>query len=65
MSTPSGDDEAEDAQRRRLRDEVFGDVLPETTRDERSSGAEETDSGGNDGAGNDEWLRANVPPHHG
>jgi hypothetical protein len=60
VSAPSGDDEADDAQRRRLRDEVFGDVLPETTGDERSLGAGETDSGGND-----EWLRSNVPPHHG
>ncbi|AOD22084.1 MULTISPECIES: hypothetical protein [Rhodococcus] len=36
---------------------IFGDVLPETTRDERG----ENDSGGGD---SDEWLRRQVPPHH-
>lgn len=46
-----------EARRRRLRDRVFGDVLPETTEDERGPAAE--------GGGNDEWLRSNVPPHHG
>ena len=39
---------------------VFGDVLPDTTSDERdpeapSSGESATDT----------WLRAQVPPHHG
>lgn len=40
--------------------EVFGDVLPDTTRDERDdqpTGPGET--------GTDAWLRAQVPPHHG
>ncbi len=47
------------ARRRRLREQVFGDVLPETTGDEREPGAgERSDS-------NDESLRHNVPPHHG
>jgi hypothetical protein len=48
-------------QRRRRMAEVFGDVLPETTRDERDddrSSATERDRG-------DAWLRAQVPPHHG
>ncbi|MFV9427643.1 hypothetical protein ACNJ7K_03785 [Rhodococcus aetherivorans] len=36
---------------------IFGDVLPETTRDERG----ESDAGGGD---SDEWLRRQVPPHH-
>ena len=53
---PSGDD----ASRRRRREQVFGDVLPETTGDEREQGAGEPER-----AGNDEWLRRNVPPHHG
>ncbi|WP_278261360.1 hypothetical protein [Nocardia sp. AG03] len=35
---------------------IFGDVLPETTRDERGS---------EHSGDNDEWLRAQVPPHHG
>jgi hypothetical protein len=43
---------------RRLLDEIFGDVLPDTTSDER-------EPGGSDGAGSEEWYRANRPPHHG
>ncbi|MFD3810475.1 hypothetical protein [Rhodococcus sp. NPDC058639] len=40
---------------------IFGDVLPETTRDERGKGDE-----GREGRGDsDEWLRQQVPPHHG
>ena len=54
-----------DAERRRRRARVFGEVLPESTSDERD------DWGGraarsNDGTGStDEWLRGQVPPHHG
>jgi len=53
------DDPAElpDRVRRRL-DEVFGDVLPEVTRDEVGSPDEQPALQG------DEWLRANRPPHH-
>ncbi|MFD3748617.1 hypothetical protein [Nocardia sp. NPDC058633] len=36
---------------------IFGDVLPETTGDERGEGSR--------GSGGDEWLRSQVPPHHG
>jgi hypothetical protein len=43
-------------QRRRRLAAVFGDVLPETTSDER----DESDSGMAE-----EWLRRQVPPHHG
>lgn len=46
---------AEEARRRR-RALVFGEVLPETTSDERGPSSEQ---------GNDSWLRDNVPPHHG
>jgi hypothetical protein len=46
-------------QRRRRLAEVFGDVLPETTGDERAPGEPEDDSAA------DAWLRAQVPPHHG
>ncbi|MGW4634745.1 hypothetical protein [Nocardia sp. NPDC004415] len=35
---------------------IFGEVLPETTRDERGSGHS---------GDSDEWLRSQVPPHHG
>ncbi|GLY64202.1 hypothetical protein [Amycolatopsis taiwanensis] len=44
-----------DPDRRRL-DEVFGDVLPETTSDERDAGAPERDR--------DSWYQENRPPHH-
>lgn len=41
---------------RRTLDEVFGDVLPETTSDERESGPPRS--------GNDDWHLENRPPHH-
>jgi hypothetical protein len=54
------DDPAElpDDVRRRL-DAVFGDVLPEITRDEVAEGADDARA-----RQDDEWLRANRPPHH-
>jgi hypothetical protein len=45
-----------DWRRRRRLAEVFGDVLPDTTGDERSRG---------DSGTSEEWLRRQVPPHHG
>jgi hypothetical protein len=43
--------------RRRARlAEVFGDVLPDTTSDEREPGELRED---------DAWWRSQVPPHHG
>jgi hypothetical protein len=48
-----------DPVRRRL-DEIFGDVLPDVTRDEQGDAADEPLP-----AAGDEWLRANRPPHHG
>jgi hypothetical protein len=53
-----GDARAEAARRRRLA-EAFGDVLPETTSDERDPGESMRDDD------TDEWLRGQVPPHHG
>jgi hypothetical protein len=47
-----------DPLRRRL-DEIFGDVLPEVTRDEQPDAADQPPAAG------DEWLRVNRPPHHG
>lgn len=44
-----------EAQRRRRIDVVFGDVLPETTSDERGRGPETTP---------DSWYLENRPPHH-
>ncbi|MFZ2015534.1 MAG: hypothetical protein WAV00_17080 [Nocardioides sp.] len=46
-------------QRRKRLASVFGDVLPDTTSDER-----EPDGGDSEAAG-ERWLRAQVPPHHG
>lgn len=46
-----------DWERKRRLAAVFGDVLPETTSDERDPAA--------DPASGDDWLRAQVPPHHG
>ena len=51
---------ARDRARRRARlAEVFGDVLPESTSDDRD------DDVRRDGSAADAWLRAQVPPHHG
>ena len=50
--------ELEWVRRRRLA-EVFGDVLPETTSDDRDEPAAKEESS------QDAWLRAQVPPHHG
>jgi len=60
MTSPEPPRRAEvpDRVRRRL-DEVFGEVLPEVTRDETGDPAEERPA-----AQGDEWLRANRPPHH-
>ncbi|MGW7531654.1 hypothetical protein [Amycolatopsis sp. NPDC054798] len=44
-----------EAQRRRRVDEIFGDVLPETTSDERGRTPETTP---------DSWYLENRPPHH-
>ena len=58
MSSSPDAPEPEWVRRRRLA-AVFGDVLPETTSDERDAGEVRED------AGTDAWLRAQVPPHHG
>jgi hypothetical protein len=49
--------ETEAARKRRL-DALFGEVLPETTGDER----DDRDPGSE---ASDRWLREQVPPHHG
>ncbi|MDT7581402.1 MAG: hypothetical protein QOK35_2666 [Pseudonocardiales bacterium] len=73
MEKPSRPADVPDRVRRRL-DEVFGDVLPEVTRDETDNPADERPSGQElpaQGSGTpgletpgDAWLRANRPPHH-
>ncbi|MFD9734153.1 hypothetical protein [Umezawaea sp. NPDC059074] len=47
---------AEAARRRRLA-EVFGEVLPDTTSDERDPDQGDADR--------ESWYRENRPPHHG
>jgi hypothetical protein len=42
-----------------LVNKIFGDSLPDTTKDERDERPSDGD------AERDEWLRENVPPHHG
>ena len=51
-----------DWQRRRRLAAVFGDVLPDTTSDEREPETAAEASGEDAG---DRWLRSQVPPHHG
>jgi hypothetical protein len=54
--------QAEEAARRRRLRAVFGDVLPEGTGDEHPDTWGDRDRG----SGRDEdWLRRQVPPHHG
>lgn len=54
---------AERAARRRRLAEVFGDVLPEQTSDDVDDRAETGGRGAE--AAKDEWLKRQVPPHHG
>lgn len=54
------DDEPDWKRRRRL-EEVFGDVLPDTTSDERAAG----EPGESGESGSEAWLKQQVPPHHG
>jgi hypothetical protein len=59
--------EESDWQRRRRLAEVFGEVLPETTRDERDPDVRPARPAGDrprEDAG-DRWLKEQVPPHHG
>ncbi|MGV9412585.1 hypothetical protein ACWDOP_21975 [Nocardia sp. NPDC003693] len=54
---PAGSRRVTAADREKLA-RVFGDALPATTNDERTPEPESGSSG-------DDWLRAQVPPHHG
>lgn len=57
---PEAPGELTEWERKRRLAEIFGDVLPSTTKDERGPGADETGE-----SANDAWLRRQVPPHHG
>jgi len=55
-----GEEKPETAwERKRRLDRIFGDVLPESTRDDRDEG------GARERTSSDDWLKAQVPPHHG
>jgi hypothetical protein len=58
---PPAADELSEVERRRRRARVFGDVLPDGTRDEQADGWSEREPR----EGSDEWFRRQVPPHHG
>ncbi|GAB2772755.1 hypothetical protein GCM10027020_27510 [Nocardioides salsibiostraticola] len=55
-----------DWERKRRIAAVFGDVLPETTSDEREEAQNDRGDAGDRGdSATDRWLKAQVPPHHG
>ncbi|WP_345456292.1 hypothetical protein [Nocardioides marinquilinus] len=58
---PATADETPEQRRRRL-EAVFGDVLPESTSDDRDPPSARDRDGEDPG---DAWLREQVPPHHG
>ncbi|MBO9521449.1 MAG: hypothetical protein J7518_07920 [Nocardioidaceae bacterium] len=49
----------ERAERRRRLAKIFGEVLPEQTIDDASEPKEDSE------ASQEEWLKRQVPPHHG
>ena len=55
---PGHPNQASDFRKRRRLDEVFGEILPTVTGDER-------DPAPADGAERERWYRENRPPHHG
>lgn len=55
--------EQQAARRRRLA-AALEDALPEQTRDDAADAWDES-TAVRGGAGHDEWLRSQVPPHHG
>ena len=56
---PGKGDANTEAARQKRRARVFGDVLPETTSDDRG------DTWGDQDQSTEDWLRRQVPPHHG
>ncbi len=51
----------EAARERRRRAEVFGDVLPDATEDDKPEASDD----GPAARDRDDWYRREVPPHHG
>lgn len=54
----------ERAERRRRLAEIFGEVLPEQTTDDQGSSGDGAERCSEQQAQED-WLRSQVPPHHG
>ena len=53
-----------EAQRRRRMAEIFGDVIPDQTSDDTADAGDGTDRRTEETAQED-WLKSQVPPHHG
>jgi hypothetical protein len=60
MSDSAREQATGEAERKRRLALAFGDVLPESTRDDRPESWSDRDA---DPA--DDWIRRQVPPHHG
>jgi hypothetical protein len=58
--TPGEKTTRDEVERKRRLAEVFGDVLPDTTSDEREQQSDAADE-----SARDSWYRDQVPPHHG
>lgn len=54
----------ERAERRRRLAEIFGDVLPEQTADDTAEASDRADRRTEEKAQED-WLKSQIPPHHG
>ena len=54
----------ERAERRRRLAEIFGDVLPEQTSDDSAASTDGAERR-SDQQAQEDWLRSQVPPHHG
>lgn len=54
----------ERAERRRRLAEIFGDVLPEQTADDSADASDRADRRTQELAQED-WLKSQIPPHHG
>ena len=59
--TESAETAADRASRRRRLAQIFGEGLPDQTSDDLDEPARSAD----EARRNDEWLRRQVPPHHG
>lgn len=57
----AADSKSADTKRKRELARDFEDALPDGTRDERPDAWGDREGSGHD----DEWLRGEVPPHHG